>query len=65
MNSTSLYGKKAVYTLGIPKSDDHNWENAKIEFFGDTWRSFGIPLKGLDNMIRGKWNLKVMGERCE
>jgi hypothetical protein len=65
VNSTSLYGRKAIYTLGIPKSDSHNWENAKIEFFGDTWRSFGIPLKGIDNMIPGKWNQKVMVERYE
>lgn len=64
-NSISVYGRKAVYTLGIPKEDTHIWENKKVRFFGETWRVFGIPLKGIDELIPLKWNKKVMVERYE
>lgn len=64
-DSTNLYGKKAVYTLAIPKGDTHRWEDSKIVFFGKEWHSFGIPLEGMDYLIPLKWNKKVMVERYE
>ncbi len=64
-DSTNLYGKKAVYTLAIPKGDDHRWEDSKIVFFGKEWHSFGIPLEGMEDLIPLKWNKKVMVERYE
>ena len=30
--SVDLTGKKAVYTLAIPKKDDHIWKNKKVIF---------------------------------
>ena len=63
LDTTELYGKKAVYTLGIPKNDTHVWEDRVVEFFGERWRVFGIPLKGIDDMIPLEWNMKVMVER--
>lgn len=63
--ATSLYGRKAVYTLGIPKEDTHNWENVKVEFFGEVWRTFGLPVKGIDDLVPTEWNEKVMVERYE
>lgn len=65
LESINLTGKKAVYTLGIPKGDEHDWEDKKIEFFGQTWHSFGIPLEGIEDMIPLSWNKKVMVERYE
>lgn len=65
LDSTNLYGKKAVYTLGIPKGDTHNWQDKKISFFGSDWKSFGIPLQGEEKLIPGKWNKKVTVERYE
>lgn len=62
-SAQDLYGKKAVYTLGIPKTDTHNWENCKVKFFGEIWRSFGYPIQGIDALIPGEWNKKVMVER--
>lgn len=63
--STSLYGRKAVYMLGIPKGDAHEWENTKVKFFGETWQTFGLPIKGIDSLVPTDWNTKVMVERYE
>ena len=63
VNSQDLYGKKAVYTLAIPKGDTHNWENKKILFFDQEWRSFGFVTQGIEDNIPLEWNKKVMVER--
>lgn len=65
LETVNLYGRKAVYTLGIPKGDTHDWENRRIDFFGQSWRSFGIPSKGIEDMIPLDWNMKVTVERYE
>lgn len=58
-SSISLYGKKAVYTLGIPKGDTHTWENARVDFFGQKFRVFGHVTQGIEAMIPLRWNKKV------
>lgn len=63
INELNLSGKKAIYTLAIPKSDTNDWENVEVVFFGKRWKTFGIPLEGLDHLIPLKWNKKVMVER--
>lgn len=65
VNQLELTGKKAVYTLAIPKSDTNSWENKEVRFFGDRWRVFGIPLQGIEALIPLDWNKKVMVERYE
>lgn len=65
VNELSLSGRKAVYTLAIPKGDKHDWENKEVLFFDKKWRAFGIPLEGMDHLIPLKWNKKVMVERYE
>ena len=65
LETVNLYGRKAVYTLGIPKGDTHNWENRRIDFFGQSWLSFGIPSQGIEDMIPLDWNMKVTVERYE
>lgn len=62
INNTSLYGKTAVYQLGIPKKDSHNWEDTTVEFFGKTWNTFGFEYAGIDSNIPGPWNAKVQVE---
>lgn len=59
---TNLYGKKAVYTLAIPKGDTHEWQDSKISFFGKDFRSFGIPQEGIEENIPLEWNKKVTVE---
>lgn len=61
--SQDLYGKKAVYTLAIPKGDSHNWEDTEVRFFGQSWRTFGFPIEGIEENIPLEWNKKVMVER--
>ena len=65
INQLELTGKKAVYTLAIPKTDTHHWENKKVEFFGKTWRTFGAETEGIEHLIPLDWNKKVMAERYE
>ena len=63
VNQMTLTGKKAVYTLAIPKGDTNNWEDQEVLFFGEKWRVFGVPLQGIDHLIPLSWNKKVMVER--
>lgn len=63
ITSQDLYGKKAVYTLAIPKGDTHNWEDCKVRFFNQEWQTFGIPLEGIEENIPLDWNKKVMVKR--
>lgn len=65
IDATSLEGKKLVYTLGIPKTDKHKWADAKVRFFGMTFKQFGLPTQGIDSLVPTKWNKKVMVELYE
>lgn len=58
----NLTGKKVIYVLGIPKNDAHDWKNKEVTFFGETFRTIGSPIQGIDAMIPMEWNKKV---RCE
>lgn len=62
VNTSTLTGKKAVYTLGIPKGDTHEWEDAEVEFFGRRWHCFGFVLCGIEEMVPLDWNGKVQVE---
>ncbi|MGP1598364.1 hypothetical protein [Peptoanaerobacter stomatis] len=64
-NSLNLYGKKAVYTLAIPKGDTNIWENQEVIFFGQKWRVFGKVTQGIENLVPLSWNKKVMVESYE
>jgi len=65
VNQLTLTGKKAVYTLAIPKGDTHDWTDKEVRFFNQRWRTFGIPLEGIEEMIPLSWNKKVTVERYE
>lgn len=65
LDTLNLTGRKAVYTLAIPRGDTHNWKNKRVSFFGETFRTFGEPIKGIDDLIPLDWNTKVMVERYE
>ena len=60
-----LSGKVVVYTLGIPKDDQHEWKDRKVEFFGETFRTIGFPIQGIGANIPLNWNKKVKVERYE
>lgn len=63
IDNTDLTGKKAVYTLAIPKGDKNIWEDCNVSFFGEKWRVYGKPTQGIDDNIPLKWNKKVMVEQ--
>lgn len=60
-----LTGRRIAYTLGIPKGDTHNWENATVEFYGRKWRTFGVPVQGIPELMPFVWNKNVMVEAYE
>lgn len=62
LETYNLTGRKAIYTLGIPKGDAHNWEDRKVLFFGQEWHTIGMPLEGIEEMIPLRWNKKVRVE---
>ena len=65
LETLSLTGRKAVYRLGIPKGDNHNWTDRRVSFFGQDFRTIGIPVEGIEEMIPLEWNKKVEVERYE
>lgn len=60
-----LYGKKAVYTLGIPKGDANHWEDREVVIFGKKYRTFGPVVEGIEALVPTQWHRKVMVERYE
>lgn len=63
VSNLEMTGKKAVYTLAIPKKDTNNWEDAEVYFFGERWQTFGFVTQGIEHLIPLDWNKKVMVER--
>lgn len=59
----NLYGKRLAYTLAIPKGDANDWTDTEVEFFGETFKTYGAPTQGIDNLIPLSWNKKVKVER--
>lgn len=67
--STSLYGKKISYMLGIPKGDTNDWTDKEISWtdaYGieHKCKTFGFPITGIEaNLPKSMpWHMKV---RCE
>lgn len=63
VSEMQLYGKQIAYTLGIPKGDTHDWEDATVELFGQKFRTYGGVTQGIEDMIPLAWNKKVKVER--
>lgn len=61
----NLTGRSIAYTLGIPKGDTHEWKNTIVEFFGEKFKTFGIPEVGIEENIPLRWHKKVKCERYE
>lgn len=56
-------GRMIAFSLGIPKGDDHDWEDQIVEFFGQKFRTFGIPKQGIEANIPLRWHKIVKCER--
>lgn len=62
---TNLDGRGVVYLLGIPKGDAHDWTDQVVEFFGEKFKTFGIPEMGIESNIPLRWHKKVKCKRYE
>lgn len=67
LSSTSMYGKKITYVLGIPKGDTHDWKDKKVSWtdaYGiqHTVKTFGFPITGVEANIPTRWHMKVWCE---
>lgn len=65
IDDLQLYGKRLAYVLGIPKGDTHNWTDTKVQFWGKTFRTYGMPTQGIEENIPLSWNKKVKVELYE
>ena len=65
IDGVNLNGKTAVYTLCIPKGDTNNWTNTIVEFYGEEWRTIGIPKQYIDDLVPLSWNKQINVERYE
>ena len=65
LDAVHLYGKKAVYNIAIPKGDEHEWKDCRVDFFGQSWRVISFPQQGIEENIPLDWNQKWMVERYE
>lgn len=63
LDTLNLTGKKIIYNLGIPKGDTHTWEDKKVEFLAETWRTVGYTQEGIEMNVPTKWHKKVQVER--
>ena len=57
---TNITGEKTSYILGIPKGDTHDWKNARVEFFGETFRTESGEWQGIEALIPLDWNRKIV-----
>jgi len=65
IDELNLTGRSIAYVLGIPKGDAHDWENQIVEFFGQKFRTYGIPEVGIEANVPLRWHAKVKCERYE
>lgn len=61
--SVSLYGKKCVYKLGIPRTDSHEWADHDVVIYGKRYRTIGEALRGIDANVPTRWNRTISVER--
>lgn len=63
LDTLNLTGRRAVYTLAIPKGDTHDWVDKDVEFWGQRFHTIGSPIQGMDELIPLDWNIKVRVEQ--
>ena len=64
-DTLSLYGRRAIYTLAIPKGDTHTWKGGRVAFFDREWNVIGDEIEGIEGLIPLSWNKKVRVEAID
>lgn len=62
LETVNLYGRKAVYTLALPKGCTTDFTGLCVGFFGRKWRVIGDSIQGIEAMIPLSWNRKIRVE---
>ena len=65
INDLQLYGKRGAYELCLPKGDAHDWTDARVDFFGQSFRVYGPAQEYIEANVPLRWNRKVRVERYE
>lgn len=65
LTEMQISGKRSAYTLCIPKGDTNKWENSEVEFFGERFRTIGIPKQYIEELLPLYWNKQIEVERYE
>lgn len=63
VTTLELTGKRIAYTLGIPKGDDHVWEDTDVIIWGERFRTIGLPMTGIQENIPLRWGKNIQVER--
>lgn len=63
VSELQLNGHHLAYVLALPKGDTHDWDDVRVSFFGQDFRTYGAPTQGIDHLIPMCWNKKVKVER--
>lgn len=63
--STDISGEKTSYILGIPKGDAHEWKNRRVAFFGQSFKTESGAWQGIETLIPGDWNRKILCRRYD
>lgn len=59
-----LEGTMELYTLSIPKGDEHKWLENTVTFNGKTFHCYAES-EGIEELIPLSWNKKVLVERYD
>lgn len=62
-DTLNLYGKRAEYTLCIPKGDAHCWEDSRVSFFGQDFYTVGFAQQYIESNVPGPWNKTIKAAR--
>lgn len=61
--SFNIDGKRISYVLGIPKGDNHEWENREVIIFGKRYKTFGFLIEGIEENLPLRWHKQIKVER--
>jgi hypothetical protein len=63
ISEMNLTGKHLEFYLCLPKSDEHEWADRNVKFFGATWKVYGFPEEWIDANNPSVWNKRYKVER--
>lgn len=65
VSELQLTGKRLAYILHIPKGDTHVWTDTKVEFFGQTFATYGPVMEFQTELVPLDWDRRIKVEKYE